>query len=191
MESNSYSNQISKLNSQDDDSGSYKISNKLRKKNYEKINDEIRKRIIFEVTVLGNKLKSIWERLNINVSSAKNVLAIYKKEGRIEKKKYRVKRRHGFEKWEEIDYLSNSFMMKDKNFMIPNFGTYSTGDYTNSVWMANSQSNVSINDMSLSYLYENYWMCSYPLLSSESNSILPIENNMKNYNQYMLNYERF
>ena len=82
-------------------------------------------------------------------------------------------------------------MMKDKNFMIPNFGTYSTGDYTNSVWMANSQSNVSINDMSLSYLYENYWMCSYPLLSSESNSILPIENNMKNYNQYMLNYERF
>ena len=58
-----------------------------------KINDEIRNKFTFEVTVLGNKLKTIWEKLNISVSSAKNVLVIYKKEGGIEKKKYRVKRK--------------------------------------------------------------------------------------------------
>ena len=38
---------------------SSKGTRRLRKKNYEKINDDIRKKIIFEVTVLGNKLKTI------------------------------------------------------------------------------------------------------------------------------------
>ena len=80
---------------------------RLRKKNYEKINDDIRKKIIFEVTVVGNKLKTVCEKLNINVSSAKNVLAIYKKEGRIEKKKYRVKRRKANESSEEIPVNPN------------------------------------------------------------------------------------
>ena len=93
MESNS--NSI--IDEYEENSARVKGSRRLRKKNYEKINDEIRKKIIFEVTVLGHKLKTICEKLNINVSSAKNVLAIYKKEGRIEKKKYRVKRKKGEE----------------------------------------------------------------------------------------------
>lgn len=78
---------------QNDSASNLRGARRLRKKTYEKINDEIRKKIIFEITVLGNKLKTVCRNLNINVSSAKNVLAIYKKEGRIEKKKYRAKRK--------------------------------------------------------------------------------------------------
>ena len=93
MESNNFSNEqddVNSLGSQDENESQWRGSRRLRRKNYEKINEEIRKKFTFEVTVLGNKLKTIWEKLNISVSSAKNVLAIYKKEGGIEKKKYRV-----------------------------------------------------------------------------------------------------
>ena len=93
MESNNFSNEqddVNSLGSQDENESQWRGSRRLRRKNYEKINEEIRKKFTFEVTVLGNKLKTIWEKLNISVSSAKNVLAIYKKERGIEKKKYRV-----------------------------------------------------------------------------------------------------
>lgn len=52
----------------------------------------MRKAIIFEVMVLGSTVKAVSEKYGLNVSSAKNVLSIYKKEGRIEKKKQRMKR---------------------------------------------------------------------------------------------------
>lgn len=75
MESNQNANMQDPFNSSispdDEDESQQRGSRRLRKKNYEKINDEIRKKIIFEVTVLGNKLKTICEKLNINVSSAK------------------------------------------------------------------------------------------------------------------------
>ena len=48
--------------------------------------------IIFEVTELKQILKSVCERYNINFSSAKNIMQVYKKEGRLEKKVTRVKR---------------------------------------------------------------------------------------------------
>ena len=37
-------------------------------------------------------MKEVAEELKVNTSSAKNVIAIYKREGRIEKKKTRLKR---------------------------------------------------------------------------------------------------
>ena len=60
-----------------------------RSKRYAKIDDEFRKIIIFEVIHLGSSVRAVSEKLGINVSSAKNVISIYKKEGRIEKKKNR------------------------------------------------------------------------------------------------------
>ena len=62
-----------------------------RSKRYAKIDDEARKAIIFEVVHLGSSVRAVSEKLGINVSSAKNVISIYKKEGRIEKKKNRFK----------------------------------------------------------------------------------------------------
>ena len=62
-----------------------------RSKRYAKIDDEFRKIIIFEVIHLGSSVRAVSEKLGINVSSAKNVISIYKKEGRIEKKKNRFK----------------------------------------------------------------------------------------------------
>mmetsp|Transcript_22127 Transcript_22127/g.25438 ORF Transcript_22127/g.25438 Transcript_22127/m.25438 type:complete len:135 (-) Transcript_22127:206-610(-) len=131
MESNNQSSsngfKQSSRNSDEENSNSGRGSRRLRKKNYEKINDEIRKKIIFEVTVLGNKLKTICEKLNINVSSAKNVLAIYKKEGRIEKKKYRVKRNKFYDDDEDENDLSNSSPAKtNNNNSQPNLGNLST-----------------------------------------------------------------
>ena len=62
-----------------------------RSKRYAKIDDESRKTIIFEVIHLGSSVRTVSEKLGVNVSSAKNVISIYKKEGRIEKKKNRLK----------------------------------------------------------------------------------------------------
>ena len=191
MESNSYSNQISKFNSQEEGSSLSRVSRKLRKKNYEKLNDEIRKKIIFEVTVLGNKLKDIWERLNINVSSAKNILAIYKKEGRIEKKKYRVKRRYDTDKWEDTDLFSNSFSMKNNNLLMSCLAAYSAWGNTQSYRETNYQSWISSNDLCLSYLLKNYWLWDSYSQTSYSNTIKPIEEFWKNSSQYGNNYERF
>ena len=62
-----------------------------RSKRYAKIDDESRKAIIFEVIHLGSSVRAVSHKLGVNMSSAKNVISIYKKEGRIEKKKNRFK----------------------------------------------------------------------------------------------------
>ena len=54
---------------------------------YAQIKDDVREEIIRQVFVLGKKVKQVAEELKVNASSAKNVIAIYKREGRIEKKK--------------------------------------------------------------------------------------------------------
>jgi 3-phenylpropionate/cinnamic acid dioxygenase small subunit len=48
--------------------------------------------IIFEVLVMNNSLKAVCDKHNINFSSAKNVIQIYKKEGRLEKKSIRIRK---------------------------------------------------------------------------------------------------
>ena len=63
-----------------------------RRTKYFKINDEIRRIIIFEVIVMNNSLKTVCEIQNINFSSAKNVIQIFKKEGRLEKKVMRARK---------------------------------------------------------------------------------------------------
>ena len=47
--------------------------------------------------IMNKPLKTVCEQLDINFSSAKNVIQIYKKEGRLEKKIQREKRskKHG------------------------------------------------------------------------------------------------
>ena len=59
---------------------------------YLKIDDEKRKIIIFEVMVMNNPLKNVCAKYNINFSSAKNVIQIFKKEGRLEKKVQRARK---------------------------------------------------------------------------------------------------
>ena len=46
----------------------------------------MRRTIVFEVMVMKESLKNVCDRYEINFSSAKNVIQIYKKEGRLEKK---------------------------------------------------------------------------------------------------------
>jgi hypothetical protein len=46
----------------------------------------MRRTIVFEVMVMRESLKSVCERYGVNFSSAKNVIQIYRKEGRLEKK---------------------------------------------------------------------------------------------------------
>lgn len=137
-----------------------KGTRRLRKKNYEKINDDIRKKIIFEVTVLGNKLKTICEKLNINVSSAKNVLAIYKKEGRIEKKKYRVKRRKTGEDQEISPDTSTGSSSKQMNSNVSSSNINPTAPPCKiSSSIPNTAPEASVNDVNISLLFENYCMC--------------------------------
>ena len=44
--------------------------------------------------IMNNPLKSVCEKHNINFSSAKNVVQIFKKEGRMEKKVMRTRKPH-------------------------------------------------------------------------------------------------
>lgn len=46
----------------------------------------MRRTIVFEVMVMKESLKNVCDRYGINFSSAKNVIQIYRKEGRLEKK---------------------------------------------------------------------------------------------------------
>ena len=46
----------------------------------------MRRTIVFEVMVMKESLKSVCDRYGVNFSSAKNVIQIYRKEGRLEKK---------------------------------------------------------------------------------------------------------
>ena len=195
MESNNFSNEqddVNSIGSQDEDDSQQRGSRRLRKKNYEKINDEIRKKIIFEVTVLGNKLKTICEKLNINVSSAKNVLAIYKKEGRIEKKKYRVKRKRGSDDQDDDLNDSNSSSSKiNNNVLQPNISSMPTVNSSQSDEAKRSQNNLNLNTLSVYYLFENYWM--WPTFSQNLYplQISAMDEYWKNSLQYMNNFGRF
>jgi hypothetical protein len=51
-----------------------------------KIHDELRRILIFEVMIMNTPLKAVCAKHGINFSSAKNVIQIFKKEGRLEKK---------------------------------------------------------------------------------------------------------
>lgn len=63
-----------------------------RRSKYFKIDDEKRRIIIFEVMIMNNPLKQVCQTHNINFSSAKNVIQIFKKEGRLEKKIQRARK---------------------------------------------------------------------------------------------------
>lgn len=143
-----------------------KGSRRLRKKNYEKINDDIRKEIIVRVTIQQQKLKTVCEHLNINVSSAKNVLAIYKKEGRIEKKKYRVKRKKNIETSDlpQIGFNNTAVSVKQP-LRSPSSGTELT-DYTTSFGNVNNQeftmnfsNDLAAQTHNLSVLLQDYCLC--------------------------------
>lgn len=64
----------------------------VRKPKYFKIDDNIRRTILFKVLVMNVPLKTVCDNLNVNFSSAKNVTLIFKNEGRIEKKLMRVRK---------------------------------------------------------------------------------------------------
>lgn len=163
-----------------------KAVRRLRKKHYEKINDEIRKKIIFRVTVLGEKLKTVWEKLQINVSSAKNVLAIYKKEGRIEKKKYRVKRRKTGENQETL--YAPVPVNGSKMGMVPsstNLNLYTQGFGATPQGL--TQPMQSLNELSLSLLVQNYCMC--PVVQQPKPLPMPdMDECIKSVNQMMAMY---
>ena len=59
---------------------------------YLKIDDEKRRVIIFEAMIMNIPLKVICEKHKINFSSAKNVIQIFRKEGRLERKQNRVRK---------------------------------------------------------------------------------------------------
>lgn len=163
-----------------------KGTRRLRKKNYEKINDEIRKKIIFEVTVLGNKLKTICEKLNINVSSAKNVLAIYKKEGRIEKKKYRVKRKNK-EDSDGVPEQTQASSEKTSTTPHSNFPNYPQTAPAMGSTSVSMQNPLNLNDMGLSLLFENYCMCTGGNQNSDYNPLTSMEEYFKTVNQLIMN----
>ena len=52
----------------------------------------MRRTVVFEVIVMKESLRNVCDRYGINFSSAKNVIQIYKKEGRLEKKNQRTKK---------------------------------------------------------------------------------------------------
>ena len=60
-----------------------------------KIDDDMRRIIVFEVMVMKESLKNVCDRYGINFSSAKNVIQIYKKEGRLEKKIVKARKNAG------------------------------------------------------------------------------------------------
>jgi hypothetical protein len=60
-----------------------------------KIDDDMRRIIVFEAMVMKESLKNVCDRYGINFSSAKNVIQIYKKEGRLEKKVVKARKSGG------------------------------------------------------------------------------------------------
>lgn len=63
-----------------------------RKAKYLRIDDDKRRIILFEVMVMKTSLKTVCLKHDINFSSAKNVIQIFKKEGRLVKKVHRVRK---------------------------------------------------------------------------------------------------
>jgi len=68
---------------------------KKRQTHYLKIDDDMRRIIVFEVMVMKESLKNVCDRYGINFSSAKNVIQIFKKEGRLEKKIIKARKQGG------------------------------------------------------------------------------------------------
>uniref|UniRef100_A0A7S3KU85 Uncharacterized protein n=1 Tax=Euplotes crassus TaxID=5936 RepID=A0A7S3KU85_EUPCR len=134
-----------------------KGTRKLRKKTYAKINDDIRKEIILRVTLQGQKLKSVCEQLNINVSSAKNVLAIYKKEGRIEKKKYRAKRRRNTESSEASSFKQTC--QSQSSGLECNEYTSSFGNIHQQEKNMNFQADLAFTSQNLDAILDTYCFC--------------------------------
>lgn len=106
------------LHSYQNNNSSSTSFNKKRQTHYLKIDDDMRRTIVFEVMVMKNSLKNVCERYSINFSSAKNVIQIYRKEGRLEKKISKTRKHgrsqdlgssdydddYGFEEGEEDDF---------------------------------------------------------------------------------------
>ena len=78
-------------------------SMKKRQTHYLKIDDDMRRMIVFEVIVMKDSLKNVCDRYGINFSSAKNVIQIYKKEGRLEKKIVKARKIGGRPKGNDSD----------------------------------------------------------------------------------------
>ncbi len=55
----------------------------------------MRRTIVFEVMVMKESLKNVCDRYGVNFSSAKNVIQIYRKEGRLEKKLQKTRKSNG------------------------------------------------------------------------------------------------
>ena len=62
-----------------------KAIQKQRQGQYNLISNSLRLKIIFDIEVLKKPVRQVCEEYNVNYFSAKNVLALYSKEGRIEK----------------------------------------------------------------------------------------------------------
>eukprot|EP00347_Sterkiella_histriomuscorum_P000164 403376929 len=89
------------------------ISKNKRRSKYLKIDDEMRKLIIFEVMVMNNPLRSVCQKHDINFSSAKNVVQIFKKEGRLEKKMQRSRKsKNKNESKNDPEYSSDDDLQK-------------------------------------------------------------------------------
>jgi len=67
---------------------------KKRQTHYLKIDDDMRRVIVFDVMIMKESLKNVCDRHRINFSSAKNVIQIYKKEGRLEKKLVKARKQN-------------------------------------------------------------------------------------------------
>ena len=146
-----------------------------------KINDDIRKKIIYEVTVLGNKLKTVCDQLHINVSSAKNVLAIYRKEGRIEKKKFRVKRRKIAEQAEELvsqnqNQIWGHISRNEKSGISPIDIPTNHASQIGQIKQPNLNQNFGLNwTRSKSLILDKYCMCAYRQIFTEALNLRSME----------------
>ena len=121
-----------------------------------------------------------------------NVLAIYKKEGRIEKKKYRVKRKKASDDLDDdLDESNSSSSKINNNAIQANISSMPTSNSTQSDGTISIQNSLNLNALSVYYLFENYWMWPtfpqglYPL------SISAMDEYWKNSLQLMNNFGRF
>lgn len=72
--------------------------------------------------VMNNPLKSVCEKHNINFSSAKNVVQIFKKEGRLEKKVVRARKAKKSNESKDDPYIRENEIqiIKSNNLSINN-----------------------------------------------------------------------
>ena len=99
--------------------GKQRMPNPNRNQRYEKIQDDIRAEILFRCLIMNEPLRPICKELGINFSSAKNVVQVYKKEGRLNKKTSRLKRTANGELVERIDEISHQTIEELKKKLCP------------------------------------------------------------------------